>query len=144
MENRASEDVSRGGSRKGGGKCIPPLAIFKHGFNEFKFFIITNFFENNKPYALSTHNRKCTNKIPPSYLVKPPIIFGETLRIRGKNFNQNAPENCSRSTKMATTVCKFSKISGGNMPPDPPRAFLFSMCFKIILPEKLRLKYMPN
>ena len=70
MENRASEDVNIGGSRKGGGgggggcgECISPLAIFKHVFDEYKFFIISNFFDNNKPYALRTHNRKCTSKM---------------------------------------------------------------------------------
>ena len=41
----------------------PPPAIFQHVFDEYKFFIISNLFDNNKPYALSTHNRKCTNKM---------------------------------------------------------------------------------
>ena len=50
-------------------------------------------------------------------------LFGETLRIRGKNFKQNLPETCSKRTKMAITVCKFSKLFRGSMPPDPPRAF---------------------
>ena len=70
VENRASEDVNRGGSKKEEWmwRMHYPLAIFKHVFDEYKFFIISNFFEN-KPYALSTHNRKCTNKMPPSYLV---------------------------------------------------------------------------
>ena len=51
MENRSSEDVNRGGSRKGDGggggcgECISPLAIFKHVFDKYKFFIISNFFE---------------------------------------------------------------------------------------------------
>ena len=84
-------DQGRGG---GCGECIPLLAIFKHVFDEYKFFIISNFFENNRPYAPSTHNRKCANKMSPSYLVKPPIILGETLKNRDKKFNQNAPENC--------------------------------------------------
>ena len=51
------------------------------------------------------------------------IIFGETLRFRGKNFKQNLPKNCSRSTKMATTVRKFSEVFRGRMNPYPPRAF---------------------
>ena len=38
-------------------------AIFKHVFDEYSFFIISNLFDNNKPYALSTHNQKCVNKM---------------------------------------------------------------------------------
>ena len=43
---------------------LPP-AIFKHVFDEYNFFIpvILSLFDNNKRYALSTHNRKCTNKM---------------------------------------------------------------------------------
>ena len=43
--------------------CISPSAIFKHVFDEYSFSIIMNLFDNNKPYALSTHNRKCKNKM---------------------------------------------------------------------------------
>ena len=46
-----------------GGGCIPPPAIFKNVFDEYNFFIISNLFDYNKPYALSTHNRKCANKV---------------------------------------------------------------------------------
>ena len=38
-------------------------AVFKHNFDEYHFFIILNFFDSNKPYALSPRNRKCTSKI---------------------------------------------------------------------------------
>ena len=48
------------------------------------------------------------------------------LRIRVKKFNQNFPENYSKSTKIAITACNFSKIFRGSMPPDPPRALLVS------------------
>ena len=58
------------------GGCIPPPAIFKHIFGEYSFFII---FDNNKPYALRTHNRNRTKC----------IIFSETLRCRGKQLNKN-------------------------------------------------------
>ena len=51
------------------------------------------------------------------------IIFGATLRIRGKIFKENLPKTYSKSTKMATTVCKISKIFRGSMPPDPSRNF---------------------
>ena len=54
----------RAGADPGGcGGCIPPPAIFKHVFDEYNFSIISNLFDNNKAYALSTHNRNCTNKM---------------------------------------------------------------------------------
>ena len=99
------------------GDASPPPAIFKHAFAEYNFFITSNFFDYDKPSALSTHNEKCTNKN---------IIYDETFRFRGKKFKQNLPQNCSRSTKMAITVCKFPKIFQGSMPPDPPRTFFYS------------------
>ena len=66
------------------GGASPPPAIFKHAFDEYNFSIISNLFDDNKPYALSTHNRKCTNKMH--------HIFGKALRIRGKKFKQNLLE----------------------------------------------------
>ena len=50
--------------------------------------------------------------------------------LRGKQLKQNLPKNCSKSTKMATTACKFSKIYWGSMSPDSIEPFLFSICFK--------------
>ena len=41
----------------------PPPAIFKHVFDECSFSIILNLFDDNKPDALSSHNRKCMNKM---------------------------------------------------------------------------------
>ena len=43
--------------------CILPPAIFKHVFDANNFSIISNLFDSYKPYALSTHNQKCTNKM---------------------------------------------------------------------------------
>ena len=40
--------------------------------------------------------------------------------------------------------CKLSKNFRGNISPDPPRPFLFLICFKIILPGKLRLEICQN
>ena len=54
------------------------------------------------------------------------IIFGEALRIRVKKFKQTLPENYSKSTKIAITACKFSKIFRKSMPPDLPRDFFVS------------------
>ena len=54
--------------------------------------MISNLFNNNKPYARITENvrTKC-------------IIFGEILKIKVKKFKQNLPENYSKSTKIPTT-----------------------------------------
>ena len=107
--------------------CILPPAIFKHVFDEYNCSIILNLFDNNKPYALSTNNQKCTNKC---------IIFGETLRFKGKNFNQNLPKTCSKSTKWPLQYISFTKFFRGTCPRTPLEPFLFSICFKTILPEK--------
>ena len=77
---------------------------------------------------LSTHNRKCMNKKC--------TIFGETLRFRGKKSKQNLTKNFLESAKMVSTVCKFSKVFRGSMPPHPPRAFFSSIYNEMILPEK--------
>ena len=84
----------------------------------YNFSIISNLFDCNQPCALSTVIENVRTKC---------IIFGEALRIRVKKFKQNlAEENYSKSTKIAITACKFSKIFYGSMPPDYPRAFLVS------------------
>ena len=46
------------------------------------------------------------------------IIFGEALKVKGQTYIQTLPENCLKSTKMAITLYKFSKMS---MSPDPSR-----------------------
>ena len=51
------------GERMKGKLCIHPPAILKNVFDEYNFSIILNFFDNNEPYALSTHNRKRANKM---------------------------------------------------------------------------------
>ena len=89
---------------------LPPV-IFKTVFYAYNFSIVSNLFDSNKPYPLSTHNRKCANKIY--------HIFGETLRIRVKKFKQILPENYSKCTKIAITSRKFSKFFRGSMFPDP-------------------------
>ena len=47
------------------------------------------------------------------------IICSNVLKIRGQNFQQNLPENCSKSTKLAITVCKFSNVFRGACPRTP-------------------------
>ena len=49
--------------------------------------------------------------------------FANHFGIRVKKFKQHLPENYSKSTKIAITECRFSKIIRGSMPPDLPRAF---------------------
>ena len=80
----------RSGSKGVGGGCngcISPPAILKNIFHEYNFSIISNLFDNNKPYALSKH--KSINNVRTKR-----IIFGEALRIRGKKIKQNFPEYC--------------------------------------------------
>ena len=95
----------------------PLTSHFQKLFDVHNFLAISNLFDSNKSYVLSTHNRKFEKKS---------VIFREALRTRVKKFKQNLRENYSKSTKMAITACKFSKIFQGSMPPDPPRAFLVS------------------
>ena len=104
--------------------CISPPAIFKHVFDEFNFFIISNLFNNNKPYALSMHNRKC-------------IIFGETLRFSGKKY-KICLKIVQKVLKLLLPCVNFQKFSEGVCPQTPPELFVFSIRFKIILPKKIR------
>ena len=67
-------------------------------------------------------------------------IFGEVLRIRVKKFKQNLRENYSKSTKIAITACKISKISRGSMPPDPLESLLFLNLFRFGSAEKNTLE----
>ena len=55
--------AGRGGSRWNVGDAFSLPVIFIHVSDEYSFSITWNLFDNNKPYALSTHNRKCTNKM---------------------------------------------------------------------------------
>ena len=68
------------------------------------------------------------------------IIFGATLKIRGKKFKQNLPENDSKNTKIAIAACKFSKIFRGSMPQTPLEPFLFLNQLQISSAEKNTLE----
>ena len=46
-------------------------------------------------------------------------------KLGSKKFKQNLFENCSKSTEIAITACKISKLSRGSMPPNPLELFLF-------------------
>ena len=92
-----------------------PLAIFKNVFDVYNFSIISNLFHSNKPYAFSTYIENVQTKC---------IIFGEALRSRVKKFKQNLREDYTKSTKIAITACKFSKLFRGSMPSDPLEPFL--------------------
>ena len=70
------------------------------------------------------------------------MIFGEALRITGKKNKQNLRENCSKSTEMAITVCKFSKMFREACPRSPINLFCSSFCFKLILLGKTTLEKM--
>ena len=68
------------------------------------------------------------------------IIFGEAFTVRVKKFRQNLPENYSKSTKIAITAWKISKIFRGSLPPDPPEPFLFLNQHQISSAEKNTLE----
>ena len=89
----------------------PLPAIFKVVLNVYNFSIISNLFDSDKPYALSTHNRKCANKM--HHILR-------STQIRVKQFEQNLPENSSKRTETTIRAGKFSKIFRGSMLPDPP------------------------
>ena len=99
-------DIVISAGRGGCGECILPPTIFKQVFNKHNFSKISNFFGSDKLYAPSTHDQKCMNKTHHHYLVKHSDLEAKNLS--------------SKSTKMATTVCKFLKIFRGSMSPDPP------------------------
>ena len=46
--------------------------------------------------------------------------------------------------RQAIIYVNFQKFYGGPCPRTPPRAFIFSISFKIFLPEKLRFKDKSN
>ena len=115
----------------------PPSYSFNAVFDEYNFSIISNLFDNNHLYALSTHkSKKCEQNV--SYLVK-------DLELEAKKLNRICHKNCSKSSKMTITVSKFLKTYRGSIPPDPPRAiFLFLNSLQINFPEKNKLKKCKN
>ena len=88
----------------------PLPAIFKVVFDVYNFSIISNLFNSDKPYALSTHNRKCANKM--HHILR-------STQIKAKQFKQVLREDYSKRTKITIIACKFSKFFRGSMPPDP-------------------------
>ena len=111
----------------------PPAYSFNAVFDEYNFSIISNLFDNNRLYALSTHKSKmCEQNV--SYLVK-------DVELEAKKLNRICHKNCSKSSKMAITGSKFLKPFRGSIPPDSPRAiFLFHNLLQINFPEKNTLK----
>ena len=91
------------------------------------FSVISNFFNSGKPFALSTINRKCANKMH---------HICEALRIRFIKFKQNLGENYSKSTKIAIAACKFLKLFRGACPQTPLQPFLFLNQLQVSSPEK--------
>ena len=53
--------------------------------------------------------------------------------MRVKKFNQNLPENYSKSTKIAITACKFSKIFPGEDAIRPFRAVVLKLGIAVSL-----------
>ena len=111
----------------------PPTRDFFKCFDVYDFSIISNLFDSDKPYALTTHNRKCANKMHHIWL-------SSLLRIRFEKFQQSLPKNYSKGTKITITACKFSKIFRGSMPADPLEPPLFLNRLQISSAEKMRSK----
>ena len=109
--------------------CILPPPIFKNVFDVYNFCIISNLFDSNKPYALSTHNKNERTKY---------IIFGDALRIRIKKFEHDLPESYSKGSKIAITARKFSNFSGAACPRTPLKLFL---CHNLLQIGSVEKKY---
>ena len=88
----------------------PLPAIFKVVLNVYNFSITSNLFDSDKPYVLSTFNRKCANKM--HHILR-------STQIRVKQFEQNLPENYSKRT-ISIRACTFSQNFRGSMLPDFP------------------------
>ena len=111
-------------------------AIFKHVFDKYNFSRISNIFDDNKPYAVRPQARIIENVRTKC------IIICETLRIRDKKLQQNLPKYVQKVLKWPLHYVNFRKIFGEACPRTPLESFSFSIYFKIIRKEKLRLKYM--
>ena len=104
-------------------------------FYEYNFSIISNLFDYNNSYALyrcaeiENVRKNCT--IP---------VFGEDLKIKGKNSNTICFKACSRNTEIAIIECKFSKNFRESMPSDPLTKTVTVILFKLTQPENLRSK----
>ena len=99
------------------GDAFPPPAVFNNIFDECSFSIISNFFDNNDSYALSTHKWKMCEQNA-SYLVK-------KSELGAKQLNKINLQSCSKNTKMAIEASTFSKLFGKSMPPDLPKSIVF-------------------
>ena len=88
---------------------------------------------NNKPYALSTRNRKCSNKMDHTW---------EALRNKVKKFKLNLSENYSKSTEIAIPARNFLNFFRGSMPSDPQQnLFCFAINSKLISSTIRNSKY---
>ena len=63
-------------------------------------------------------------------------VFGKALKIRGQNYKQNLPKNCSKSTKMAITVSNFQICFGRACPRTSQESFLLLKLLEINSDEK--------
>ena len=88
--------------------------FFNNAFDEYNFFIISNFFDNNNSYAFYRYTE--IENVRKNCII-PDLV--KTSKLRGKNLNTICLKTCSRSTKIIE--CKFSKIFRESMPPDPPK-----------------------
>ena len=110
----------------------PLPAIFKVVLDVYNFSIISNLFDSDKPYVLSTHNRKCAYKM--HHIMR-------STQIRVKQFEQNLPDNnYSKCIKITIRACKFSKISEGTCSRTPHETFLLLNQLQICFAKKILLQ----
>ena len=88
----------------------PPPAIFKNAFDEYNFAIISNLFNSDKPYALSTQSKMCQQTT--SYLAK-------HSKLESKNLNKICPKFIQKALKCSLQHVKFQKFFGEACPLTP-------------------------
>ena len=94
----------------------PPTSRFQKCFDAYNFSVISNFFDSDKLYALSTHNRKCAKKMQ--------HIWRST-----RNWGQKLNEICLKITQKAPKKplqhVNVKNFSGRPCPRTPLESFWF-------------------
>ena len=120
------------------GMYSPHQLFFDYVFDKYNFSIISNLFNDNKPYALAHIIENVRTQCIILYLVKYSL-----LKIIVKKFKQSLPEKCSKNTKIAITACNISKFFLRSMPRTPLKPFLYFNLLQLALLKKtIRLKKM--
>ena len=94
---------------------------------------ISSLFDSDKPYALSTRNRKCADKMH--------HIWAKRTELGSKNSNKIYVKVMQKALKQPLQHVNFRNFFGGRMPPDRLELFLFLNHLQICSAEK---KYAGN